>query len=131
MNSIIVDTDILIDHLRGVEAATFFLERIARGEYQAMVSVITELELFAGTMKNGEAQKVLNLLSMMSTIPVGSETARKAGEILRQHRNTGLSALDAIIAASALLNNAVLVTRNVKHFRPVEGLLVLNPLLNA
>lgn len=128
MSPIMVDTDILIDHLRGVQGATSFLERIARGEYQAMVSVITELELFAGTMKNGEAQKVLNLLSMMSPIPVGSETARKAGEILRQHRNSGLSALDAIIAASALLNNAVLVTRNVKHFRPVEGLLVLDPL---
>jgi len=41
----------------------------------------------------------------------------------------GMEPLDALIAASALANEAVLFTLNKKHFKFVEGLVSMNPYL--
>ena len=46
--------------------------------------------------------------------------------MLRRHHIQGLSPLDAIIAATALDYGASLITKNVKHFRAIEGLLVFD-----
>jgi len=47
--------------------------------------------------------------------------------MLIQHRRQGLTPVDALIAASAISADAILVTRNVKHFRMVDNLLTLQP----
>jgi len=47
--------------------------------------------------------------------------------MLSQHRSQGLTPVDALIAASAISADAILVIRNVKHFSLVENLLTLQP----
>ena len=44
---------------------------------------------------------------------------------LRQQKKIGLG--DAIIAATAIVNNHVLVTRNVSDFRAIDNLILFNP----
>jgi len=86
------------------------------------------MELLAGTMpKKGEKEKVESLLQHFNAIPVSSNIARHAGELLRKHKANGLAPVDAIIASTSLDLTAILVTRNTKHFEPIEGLLTLKP----
>jgi tRNA(fMet)-specific endonuclease VapC len=128
MNSIIIDSDILIDHLRGFQPATDFLLRIFQGEFAGHISVLTEMELLAGTMpKKDEKEQVEKLLKRFNALPVSSIIARRAGELLRKYRTHGLTPVDAIIASTALDLKVPLVTRNTKHFEPVEGLSTLKP----
>ncbi|KYH31206.1 type II toxin-antitoxin system VapC family toxin [Neomoorella mulderi] len=128
MNSIVIDSDILIDHLRGFQLATDFLSRVFQGEFTGYISVLTEMELLAGTMpKKNEKEMVENLLKRFSPVPVSSNIARRAGELLRKYRINGLVPVDAIIASTALELKAILVTKNTKHFDLIDGLLSLKP----
>lgn len=121
MAPVLVDTDIIVDHLRGVERASRFLEKIEKKELEGYFSTITEAELFAGKSMDskGARQKVAALLSIMKRVPVNSSIARKAGEIKRSH---WILLPDAIIAASALTLKADLATKNVRHFKGIEKL---------
>ncbi len=128
MNSLVIDSDILIDHLRGFQPAIDFLLRIFSGEFTGHISVLTEMELLTGVRpKKGEREKIEALIGRFTAIPVSSNIARQAGKLLRQHRAKGLSPVDAIIASTALDLTAILVTRNAKHFGFIEGLLTLTP----
>jgi len=48
LNKALIDTDILIDHLRGQEKAKEYLKDIENGKTKGVISVITEAELAAG-----------------------------------------------------------------------------------
>lgn len=107
----LVDTDILIDHLRGVRA--FSLADGASGAY----SVITRAELYAG--RRSPEQPIESLLSPMIELGLDSVTANRAGAI---RRASGVALPDAIIAATAIETRRVLMTRNRRHFERVSGL---------
>lgn len=132
MNNILIDTNIFIDHLRGFQPATDFLLKVFQGDYYARISTLTEMELFAGTMPaETEKARVVTLLEKFTPVPVSSEIAGKAGTLLRLYRNMGLAPVDALIAATSMEIEAILVTKDVKHFSPIEGLLTLQPYYTA
>lgn len=128
MSSLLLDTSVLIDHLRGYEPATIFLETVLNSGVPAAVSTITEMELYAGKSMDlpDMEQSVISLLTLFKVIPVNSSIARQAGSLLRSYRHQGLTPIDAVIASTAMENNANLITRNIKHFRMVKGLIVFN-----
>lgn len=128
MNSILLDTNIFIDHLRGYQPSTDFLLRIFQGDYSPQISTLTEMELFAGTMPDDREKEIVKeLLDKFTIIPVSSVIARKAGVLLRQYKNMGLAPVDALIAATSMEREAILVTKDVKHFSVIDGLLTLHP----
>ncbi|MCS7265544.1 MAG: type II toxin-antitoxin system VapC family toxin [Armatimonadetes bacterium] len=116
-----IDTDIIIDMLRGVRASRDYLLRFGRGELMGSISAVVVTELFAGkrTRNTTEALRVEIAISVFHVVPVTIEVARKVGELVRDY---GLSLPDALIAATALLRNAVLVTRNVSDFQRIPNL---------
>ncbi|CAD5244658.1 type II toxin-antitoxin system VapC family toxin [Thermococcus camini] len=120
----LVDTDVLIDVLRGVKEAKLYLTELA-GEGLA-VSVITISELFSGrdTKDPVKREKVLKLLRHFEVIPVDSEIAILAGEIRRDY---GLHLGDAVISATAIVHGLTVVTGNIRHFERVGGLSILKP----
>lgn len=85
------------------------------------VSIITEIELlsFAG-ISAGEEKKIHNLLFSLDRVHI-TEVVRD--ETIRLRRKNLLKLPDAIIAASALIQRAVLLT-NDQAFASVEGLTV-------
>ena len=120
----IVDTNVLIDHLRGDPKATAFLQQIEDGKIQVAVSVITEYELLSSAkLKESEVTKIEALFELMPRLAVTSHTVRIAAKF---HRNYGTDLADALIAATAFLAKATLVTRNFKHFQNVRELHVQN-----
>lgn len=60
-------------------------------------------------------------------IEINSDITDKWGYISSQSKN--LPAIDGLIAATALVSNLKLVTRNVKDFEKVKGLEIINPFL--
>jgi predicted nucleic acid-binding protein len=110
------DTDVLIEHLKGNQAATILLlEASAIG--QAACSVLTRFELLAG-MRSNERSEIRGLLDSMNNIEASVDIATRAGEWARTYRRSheGISAIDYLVAATAEIHGADLLTQNVKHF---------------
>ena len=121
----IVDTDVLIDCLRGRhEAAAFIKQLIAEDELA--ISVISVAELEAG-VRDGERQTLDAFLSLMHRHPVSEAIARTAGAYARQYaKSHGVLLPDAIIAATAHHHGGGLATLNRKHY-PMPEIAVLLP----
>lgn len=115
MTRILVDSDVLVDHLRGHQRFT------AAGD-DLNVSVVTRAELFAG--RGTEGRRVRRLLDSMTGLPVDAAVAERAG---RLRRTTGIRLPDALIAATAIEHRLTLVTRNTRDFEGVKGLKVKPP----
>jgi predicted nucleic acid-binding protein len=114
--TVLVDTSVLIDYLRGHVGAAEALERErALGPLHA--SEISRLEVLAG-MRPAEEGDTRSLLSMLVWHPVDDEVAEVAGalgrEWLRSHRS--IDSADLAIAGTVVRLNAELLTCNVKHF---------------
>jgi predicted nucleic acid-binding protein len=110
MASVLLDTDILIDHLR-------IGRRIPASPVEASYSSITRAELYSG--RGADEMVIDDLLSLFEEIPVGRRIAEEAGRI---RRAVGLALPDAIIASTAILTGQALLTRNRRHFGSVPGL---------
>ena len=91
-----------------------------------LFSAITETELIAGKSCTDSSVRtsLLNMLNSLTKIEVNNLIALKAGDLCRMHN---MDLPDSIIAATALLNKAELLTRNVKDFEKIEGLEIRAP----
>ena len=121
--TILVDTSVLIDHLRGVGPSRTALESaIASGERLAC-SVLTRVEVLAG-MRPAEEAATRRLLDALEWCEVDVETADRAGALANRYLKShpGVDPVDYVIAATAELLDATLWTKNVKHFPMIAGL---------
>ena len=110
---ILLDTCILIDILRGRPEALALDARFGDG---VSMSVISIQELLAG-VRPKETKNVEALIAKAIRISVDEPIARRAGDLLRQYRPShGLDPNDSLIAATAQLSGAELITCNLKHF---------------
>jgi len=128
---IVVDTNILIDHLRNIPQATKLLEEVEGDNFEGLISTITILELMAAPKMNEQRLVAIReLLEIFDHIPVDGQIAASAGIYMAKYRAShGLEPMDAIIAATARVKEAALFTLNTKHFKYIEGLIVINPYL--
>ena len=124
MKNVLVDTDILINFLRGREKARTFLSSLIN-ESVIYCSVITVAEIFAG-MKEHEREKTTDLLDSLNIIDVTREIAEKAGTYKNSIKSHELELDDCFIAATAFARNAVIATGNGKHYpmNDIEKLIV-------
>jgi predicted nucleic acid-binding protein len=115
MADVLVDTDVFIDHLRGQRP-------FVPGRSRVFYSAITRAELFAG--RNASDEPIRLLLAPFSEVAVDGPIAEAGG---RLRRETAISLPDALIAATALLGDLTLITRNARDFGRVPGLSVRAP----
>lgn len=115
---LLIDTDVLIDYLRGVPQAVAYLE--GRDE-PLFVSVITVAELYAGVREGGERKALDTFLSAFEPAPLEPAVAESGGLFRRDYgKSHGTGLADALIAATAQHLSATLVTLNRRHFPMVE-----------
>jgi predicted nucleic acid-binding protein len=120
VTKLLLDTDVLIDHLRGDLHVAALLRDVAAGRVRASVSVITESELLASPrLSRAQIREIEALLALLPSLAVTSRVARVAAKLQRTER---MALPDALIAATAMLAHATLVTRNLKHFRQLKSL---------
>lgn len=111
--TVLIDSCILIDHLRGHRPATDFLLE-AR---EAAVSRITWIEVMAGARDDEDEARLRGLLAGFRVLPVDE---RVSEETVRLRRTRRLKVPDALILATARAHGLVLATRNTKDFTPSD-----------
>jgi predicted nucleic acid-binding protein len=118
--SVVVDSDVLIDVLRGIPAARAFLKDLGR---PPVCSEVSRVEVLRG-MRTSERRATEQLLSLVGWMWVDAEISGRAGELGRHYRQShgAIGAADLIIAATAERLGIPLATRNVRHFPMFPGL---------
>jgi len=120
---IVADSDVLIDALRGREPAA---ERIALELKTGALATtaVSVFELLSGAKKQKERTLVESLLSALRVLPLDSLAAEESAEIRRLLGAEGnpLPMADCLIAGICRSRDAVLLTRNRRHFERVPGL---------
>ena len=117
MKTYFVDSDVLIDFFkRKVEAVKLIEELNNLGN--TVISVISVAELRAGWSKRDALIYLPHLYNIFEVIQITQNIAEKAGEIREQYSKKGskLPTIDTLIAATAIVYNYCLVTRNIKHY---------------
>jgi len=119
----LLDTTVAIDHLRGDQAAVDLLRDLVESDDVLAASEVVRFELVAGVRDN-ELPALDQFFSAISWVAVGEDVARAAGELARAHRraHSGIDDADYLIAATALVLEADLLTTNVRHFPMLSGL---------
>lgn len=120
--TVVVDTSVLIDYLRGHPGAAEVVES-TRTRHTLAASEISRLEVLVG-VRPEEDDRTRSVLSTIGWRALDAEVAERAGELGRTWLpgNKGIDAADLAIAATAILLDARLLTRNVKHFPMFDGL---------
>ena len=120
---ILVDSDVLIAHLRGVRAAKEWLLDARRTTGPLAASTVSVVEV-AGGMRSEERRAVGRLLASLRTFPVDERIAWRAADLMRAYRrsHTGIGLGDYLVAATADVEGCELATLNVRHYPMFEGL---------
>lgn len=111
---LLIDTDVMIDLLRGRAEAVEFFGKLAS---RPMISVVTIAELFTGVRDGPERTSLEEFVRRSAVLDLDETMAKQAGLTLRQYRKShGVGLADALIAAGAQAAGATLVTLNARHF---------------
>jgi len=118
--AILLDTDVLVDFFRGhSKAVAFFNAHSAR----IILSSIVVAELYVGVKGDAEQAALENFVSLFHVVPVSVGIAKAGGLYKRDYgKSHGVGLADAILAATAEVENAELKTFNTKHYPMLKGL---------
>jgi predicted nucleic acid-binding protein len=124
----LIDSDILIDFSRKYSNATDFMKELEEAEDGFFISIITEMELLVGCRNKSELRATKKFLAEFKVIHISEVVSQKALELLEKFNlSHNLLIPDALIAATALINNFELATKNIKHFKMIPELKLIKP----
>ncbi len=117
MAEYLLDTTIIIEHLRGNTKVSSCLEEIGIKGDIAGCCCINIAEVYTG-VKEKEKEKTDRFIESLYYFEVTKEVARLAGKLKQKYAGKGktLSIADVIIAATAMVYGLTLITKNVKHY---------------
>ena len=112
-------------HKPNRKPALEFFKSITKDK-KVIFSAITETELIAGKYNDDDEKrdKLLNFLHNWDKIDINNSIALLAGDIVRKY-NTSVP--DALIAATCIINDSDLITKNIKDFKLIKELRVISP----
>ena len=117
---ILLDTDILVDFLRGHSKAMAFVNASSA---RIILSTIVVAELYAGVKGDAEQAVLENFVALFRIVPVNVNIAKAGGLYKRDYgKSHGVGLADAILAATAEAEKAELKTLNIKHYPMLKGI---------
>lgn len=118
----LIDSDILIDAGRSISDAVSFLQRTEQTE-QLLISTITQMELIVGARNKNELRVLERFIKRFAVVKINQPISDIAVDLLRQYRlSHGLLIPDALIAATAIVSNESLATKNNRDYQFITGL---------
>jgi predicted nucleic acid-binding protein len=120
--NVLLDSDIVIEILRSRDPVILSQwNTLAYSGGDILFSPVTVAEVWAGA-RSSEHQAISRFFPMLLCAACEYETGKLAGDFLRQfYKSHNVKIGDALIAATAVLSQAALWTRNRKHY-PMPGL---------
>lgn len=120
----LIDSNVVIDYLSGKlpQKGMVFMNRIINDI--PVLSVITKIEVLGFVTTPAASQLLIDFINDSLVIGLPDNIVEKTIEIRKQIK---LKTPDAIIAASALVNGFILLSRNTKDFISVKDLKVIDP----
>lgn len=116
------DTDVLIDAGRGESEAVDALEQAAESAPLA-ISTVTEMELIVGCRNKDELVALDQFLRRFDIVPVRPAISEQATALLRTFRlSHGLLIADALIAATAIVDDMPFISKNQRDYRFIDTL---------
>jgi predicted nucleic acid-binding protein len=114
---ILVDSDVLIEHLRGKTPARDWLVQARQSSGPLAISVVSLTEV-AGGMRPPERREAIRLLGSMQRFEVTEQVAWRAATLMQEYRrpHSGIGLGDYLIAATALTEGLELATLNTRHY---------------
>lgn len=127
----IIDTDILIDTARCIDEAISAVQQI-EDKSSLAVSTVTQMELIIGCRNKKELNSLEHFLQRFEVISLNEQISDTATYLLKTYRlGHGLLIPDALIAATAIITDTPLASKNQKDYRFIKDLQLLpypNPL---
>ena len=124
---ILVDSDIIIDFLNNQDYAVNFFKKENNKEF--FISIISWIEVVYGFKKtkiNNKKRFFEEFLEKFRIIiaPIDKKIAEKYLDVKIdiENKRESLADFDLLIAATAIVNNLILATRNTKHFKRIKEL---------
>jgi tRNA(fMet)-specific endonuclease VapC len=118
---ILCDTNILIEFYKNNPEIVNELQRI--GTASLAISVVTQAELYFGAIDKAELLKIQKHLNLLHNFTIDNQVSIQFIQLMERYAlSHKLTIPDALIAATALVNNVSLYTLNVKDFRFIEGI---------
>lgn len=117
----IIDTDVLIWHLRGNEKAKDLIYK----SLPFSISVVTYIELIQGMRDKKEMNKLIKQLTKWNVeiIQISNDISTRAMIYVEQYRHSGAMELaDALIAATCINTSEMLITGNEKHYKSIPNI---------
>lgn len=121
----LIDTNVAIEYFGETlpNNALTFIDKIIDGSFY--FSIINKIELLCfPNITDIERQNFLEFITAAHVLELDDEIVNSTIDIRRANK---IKLPDAIIAASALVNELILVTRNTKDFDKIQGMKIINP----
>ena len=116
MGRFLLDSDVIIWHLRGHDVVTNMLKDLQKMGVPACSS-LSVVEVKSG-MRAGEEEMTESFFDSLQVYAVDRAVADEASRLIRQYKKKGVTVdiPDAVIAATCMVNEMVLVTYNTEHY---------------
>ena len=123
MEIVLLDTDVLIDFVNGVQPSALTVRTLIQGRRGAM-SAVSRFELQSGARSSQRKKALTPVLAFLPVLSLDARSADYAASVRErlEQAGIGIGMADSLIAGIALANNVPLFTRNRRHFERVVGL---------
>lgn len=128
MKKVLVNSNYLIDYLRGKNYTKKFIDNVRKRNIEASISVITLFELFTGAFLSSNQVKRLEevelLIQWFNIADINKEVVYVASKIFVDLKSKGklVDIRDILIVSCAVYHNLSLLTKNKEHFKNIEEL---------
>lgn len=122
-----LDTNVVVDIFRGDKNLKLKLEKI-KDAFNISITFITLCELYKGAYlyykPEDKVNDVTNFIAFYGVIDFDVESCKEFGKLYAELQNDGkmIPEIDLMIASIAKVNEAILITRDKKHFEKIKGL---------
>ena len=120
----LIDSDVLINFLKGKEESIEILKKLKSHERGTSVVCIGEIFEGLNEKQKNEFSKIIDLIEVYN---IDLRIVVKFAEIRKELRKSDnlIDNFDLLIAATCLTNDLTLITNNLKHFERIKGLKIL------
>ena len=124
MEKIVLDTNILIEVLKGNET---IVQKLESSNFSFCISSITVMELYYGALNKAELFNLKKFVNLFTVIEVDENISSISTELIFEYaKSHNLTIPDSLIASTAISKNLKLYTLNLKDFKYIDGLMLLS-----